>query len=93
VEVRYATKFRRDIKRITRQKKDLSVLDDVITTLAIPEQLDKSFDNHSLSGNWEGYDECHLTSDWLLIYCYETSDDGDPILALARTGSHSELFQ
>jgi mRNA interferase YafQ len=93
MEVVATSKFRRDVKRITKQNKDLSLLDNAIVTLAIPEPLDKSFENHSLSGTWVGWNECHLSSDWLLIYRYETTINGDLLLRLARTGSHAELFE
>jgi mRNA interferase YafQ len=66
MEVRHTNKFKRDIKRVTKQNKNLSIMDEVIVALAIPEPLDKSFENHPLSGDWSGYNECHLAGDWLL---------------------------
>jgi mRNA interferase YafQ len=42
-----------------------------------------------LSGEWRGFWECHIEPDWLLIY-----DLNDPaVLALHRTGTHSDLFE
>jgi mRNA interferase YafQ len=41
-----------------------------------------------LSGDWEGYRECHVKPDLLMIY-RKTEND---LLRLARLGSHSELF-
>lgn len=40
-------------------------------------------------GHWSGYRECHIKPDLLLIY----KQPVDPILRLARLGSHSELFK
>jgi mRNA interferase YafQ len=40
-------------------------------------------------GNWQGFRECHLKPDLLLIY--EKPDINR--LVLARLGSHSELFK
>jgi mRNA interferase YafQ len=37
---------------------------------------------------WNGYRECHVKPDLLLIYRKE----GEDILRLARLGSHSGLF-
>ena len=45
--------------------------------------------DHALSGNWNGYRECHILPDWLLIYKLE---DNILILTLVRTGTHSNLF-
>lgn len=45
--------------------------------------------DHSLSGDYIGCRECHITPDWLLIY---EIYDRELILYLTRTGSHSDLF-
>ena len=42
-----------------------------------------------MNGNWIGHRECHIQSDWLLVYRYE---DDVLVLTLARTGTHSDLF-
>jgi mRNA interferase YafQ len=44
--------------------------------------------DHSLSGDWVGYRECHIKPDLLLIYKKQGKDS----IRLARFGSHSELF-
>jgi mRNA interferase YafQ len=44
--------------------------------------------DHSLSGDWSGYRECHVRPDLLLIY----DKPGDDRLRLVRLGSHSDLF-
>ena len=44
---------------------------------------------HFLTGEWKGYRECHIQPDWLLIYRIE---EGLLVLALARTGTHSDLL-
>ncbi len=45
--------------------------------------------DHALSGDYIGCRECHITPDWLLVY---EVDNGELILYLTRTGSHSDLF-
>ena len=45
--------------------------------------------DHALTGDWIGHRECHIQPDWLLIYRIE---DNVLVLTLARTGSHSDLF-
>ncbi len=85
--IRQATRFRRDVKRLRRQGRDLAQLKLVIKTLVAEDPLDGRYRDHALVGNWYGFRECHLQPDWLLIYRVE-----DDELQLARTGSHAELF-
>ena len=46
------------------------------------------YKNHSLVGEWVGFDECHVGGDFLLIY--ERRADG--WLVFTRDGTHSDLF-
>ena len=87
-----STAFKRDYKRIKatpRYRKDLdSLLSDILMFLLADKALpDRNLD-HSLSGDWHGYRECHIKPDLLLIY----SKPDKLTLRLARLGSHSELF-
>ena len=43
---------------------------------------------HKLHGEYAGYWECHLESDWLLIYAL-TSET----VFISRTGTHADLFE
>ena len=65
----------------------MDLLDAIVDILLIPAPLPPVNKNHGLSGNWAGFLECHIQSDWLLIY---RVDGGD--LYLARTGTHADLF-
>jgi mRNA interferase YafQ len=87
LRVRQSTRFRRDIKRLQRQRADITKLEAVVKLLATQMALDEKFRDHPLAGNWHGYRDCHIQPDWILIYRI----DGDE-LQLARTGSHAELF-
>lgn len=87
--VRPTTKFQRDLKRVQRRGYDISLLTAVIKKLAVGEPLPEKNKDHSLSGDYSGCRECHITPDWLLIYEFS---DGDLILYLTRTGTHSDLF-
>ena len=33
-------------------------------------KLEEKNKDHDLHGNWEGYRECHILPDWLLVYKY-----------------------
>ena len=87
--VKLTSKFRKDYKLAMKQKRNIELLDKVITALAKGEELDEKYKDHDLKGDWKGHRECHILPDWLLIYRY---DEDVLVLALARLGSHSELF-
>ena len=82
-------KFKKDLKLIQKRGYDLSLLGIVVNMLAAGCELPEKYKDHSLSGDYKGCRECHITPDWLLIY--EVSD-GELILYLTRTGTHSDLF-
>ncbi len=81
--------FRKDLKTVKRQGYDLSLLSNVVDTIALGLPLDEKYKDHSLIGNYKGCRECHITPEWLLIY---EIYDGELILYLTRTGTHSDLF-
>ncbi|MBQ6152072.1 MAG: type II toxin-antitoxin system YafQ family toxin [Mogibacterium sp.] len=84
-----SAKFRKDYKRVKKRGYDLSLLSDVIDTLLREEDLDPRYKDHALTGNYIGFRECHIQSDWLLIYAISKSE---LILTASRTGTHSDLF-
>jgi len=81
--------FRKDYKRIRKRGYDILQLKSVIDILCSGKPLDPKYRNHTLSGSWSGYQECHIQPDWLLVYRIEQEN---LILSLSRTGSHSDLF-
>ncbi len=89
-EVKFSGRFKKDLKTVQRQGKDLDKLFNVINILANDERLDPKFHDHLLSGNFEGCRECHIEPDWLLIYQIR---EEELILNLTRTGTHSDLFR
>jgi mRNA interferase YafQ len=49
-----------------------------------PEYLD-----HPLAGDWDGFRECHIGGDFLLIYELKIDDT----VIFTRAGTHAELFE
>lgn len=88
LDVKYSTKFKKDFKLCQKRGYNMSLLKDVIDILRIPSKLERKYQNHPLSGNYQSLQECHILPDWLLIYDY--TDEG---LELVRTGTHSDLFK
>ncbi len=87
-----STKFKKDLKRVTKQGKDRELIDDIIEKLQRQEALPQKNRDHALVGDYNGYRECHIMPDWLLIYRV-TNNNAVELLELTRTGSHSELFR
>lgn len=80
--------FKRDYKRAKRGNPKLDeLLVPVIEQLAADGELPERLRDHTLSGEWKGYRECHVRPDLLLIYTKPPQS-----LRLIRLGSHSELF-
>lgn len=87
--IKYQAAFKKDYKRIKKRGYDISLLETVIDLLARQLPLPERYRDHSLSGNYSGCRECHVAPDWLLVY--EVREE-ELLLALMRTGSHSDLF-
>lgn len=84
----YSNQFKKDFKKIIKLSiPDIIEVGSVISTLQKGEHLAPKYSDHSLSGNWSGYRDCHVKPDLVLIYKVDFN-----ILKLARIGSHSDLF-
>ena len=88
-EIVQTGRFKKDLKLARKRGYDLSLLGVVVDMLAAGNELPEKYRDHSLSGNFFGCRECHITPDWLLIY--EIADE-ELIHYLTRTGTHSDLF-
>jgi mRNA interferase YafQ len=80
--------FDKDLKRMQKRRKNIEKIKILIRSLIAEENLDSIHRDHKLIGNWQGRRECHIESDWIMIYKKEK----DRII-FERTGTHSDLFQ
>lgn len=87
LHLKFSSQFKRDRRRCMKRGYDMKLLTAAVDTLRIPANLPAQNRAHDLSGNWAGYQECHLAPDWLLIYRIADNE-----LRLARTGTHADLF-
>lgn len=87
--IKYHTLFKKDYKRIKKRGYDISRLEKIVELLANEVPLPEQFKDHNISGNYNGFRECHIAPDWLLIY---QVNNNELVLVLSRTGSHSDLF-
>ncbi|MGR6840061.1 type II toxin-antitoxin system YafQ family toxin [Aliivibrio wodanis] len=84
----YSTQFKKDFKKITKMPiSDIIEVGNIISKLQRNETLDPKNVDHSLTGNWSGFRDCHIKPNLVLIYRIF-----DEQLQLARIGSHSDLF-
>ncbi len=82
--------FKKELRTVAKQGKDITLLDETVTLLANGEPLPEKNHDHEMSGNWRGHRECHIQPEWLLIY---KITETELILTLVRTGSPSSLFR
>ena len=87
--IKYHTMFKKDFKRLKKRGYDISRLEKIVELLANEVPLPEQFKDHNLSANYNGFRECHIAPDWLLIY---QVNNNELVLVLSRTGSHSDLF-
>jgi mRNA interferase YafQ len=87
--IRYIGKFKKDFKFIQKRKYDVDLLKSAISALANNEELPQNYETHKLTGNYADCWECHLKTDWLLIWRYEPVYNE---IWFLRTGTHSDLF-
>ena len=87
--VKHTTQFKKDDKRAIKRGLKIELLEKFVELLAMGDRLPEKNCDHELAGNWSGHRECHIQPDWLLVYRIE---DDVLVLTLARTGTHSDLF-
>ena len=89
LEIVLSNRFKKDLKMAKKRRYNLDLLNDIVEKLARQEPLPKKNRDHSLTGDFIGFRECHIQTDWLLVY---RVNDEELILFLTRTGTHSDLF-
>ena len=83
---RFKRDYRREKSGMLGKKLD-GLLLEALELLASDQSLPQRYFDHSLSGEWSGFRDCHIRPDLVLIY--EKPDA--QTLRLVRLGSHSEL--
>ena len=63
-----SSRFKKDLKLAIKRGLNISLLDEIVTTLQKGEPLPAKNKDHALVGNYAGCRECHIQPDWLLIY-------------------------
>ncbi len=84
--------FKRQYKLMLKRGKDEAKIRAVIELLVEDKPLPAACRDHGLTGNLAGFRDCHIEPDWLLLYARKKNGDGQEILSLEATGTHSDLF-
>lgn len=88
-KIEYSNKFKKEIKLAQKRGLKMQLFKDVIKLLEKNGKLPSKYKPHLLKGIIQGYWECHIQPDWLLIW---KQDDTIKLITLSRTGTHSDLF-
>ncbi len=86
-DIVFRSGFLKDWKRLEKkryQKQELLGMIQILQGNYIPAK----YRDHALSGNYKGYRECHIRSNWLLVY-----ESTETEIILIATGSHDDLFK
>jgi mRNA interferase YafQ len=90
----YAKSFLKDWLRLTRSGRyNMHLLKEALLLLIANEApLGAEWADHALKGNWQGYRECHIGGDFLLLYKLKEDGATEEVL-FVRAGTHAELFE
>lgn len=80
--------YKRHLKKYKHKKEILQELADIVDLLVNELPIPKKYNNHKLTGNYNGIMELHIKPDDLLMYIKVEKKS----ITLIAIGSHSELF-
>ena len=86
--VRQTNRFKKGLKRMMRRGKSREKILTVVRMLANGDTLPPQYRDHALVGDRSGLRDCHIDSDWVLLYYYESNI---LVLTLTDTGTHADL--
>lgn len=87
--VKFTTAYKKGYKRAKKRGLNMDLLDEAVDVLRNGEKLDAKYHDYALHGDFEGFRECHIQPDWLLVYLVE---EDILTLTLTDTGTHSDIF-
>ncbi len=85
----FSTSYKKSYKLAEKRGLDMKLLDEVVKKLAEGKKLEAKHKDHELHGTLKGFRECHIQSNWLLIYRIIGKKC---VLYLLDTGTHADLY-
>lgn len=88
-KLKQSGQFKKDLRRYQNDREKMKPLERVLVQLSQNGKVDNKYKPHRLKGEYSGALECHIESDYLLVWI----DEEVKTIKLVRLGSHSELFK
>ena len=88
-QIKHTKTFKKNLKKHKNDLATLDLIESIIDKLANDRILESKHKDHKLQGEYEGFRECHVKPDLLLIY---RKDSINLILICIDIGSHGDLF-
>ena len=91
-KIKYSKEFKKNLKKVIKQGKNIDKLLEVVDMLSKKEILDSKYNDHPLYNDkrFKKCSDCHIEPDWILIYKYL---ENEIVLLLVNTGSHSNILE
>ena len=83
----FTNQFKKDLKLMEKRGKKLDEVLDIMVSLIWEEPLPARCREHKLHGDWDGFSECHVKGDWVIMYTIE-----EEVITFAYTGTHSDYL-
>lgn len=92
-EMVFSSRFKKDFKKYQNRKKEREAVINVFELLANggSDNIPETMKPHLLRGEYNGFWECHIMPDLLIIWDEKIEPSKE--IYLARVGTHSELFK
>lgn len=87
--IKTSNRFEKDFIKCIKRNYAIEELEKALEYLESTGKLPGYYKPHKLHGGYNGYWECHVGPDWLLIW---RQNNHTKVIELVRTGTHSDLF-
>ena len=83
----FQNQFKKDLKLLKKRGKNLDKIYDIITALICEKPLPERCREHKLHGDLDGFTECHIEGDWVMLYITDEEK-----ITFSFTGTHSDYL-
>ena len=85
----YTNRIKKQLRLLEKRGYDMNLFKETVSLLLDGTPLPPQYSDHPLKGDKRGYRDCHIKSDWVLIY---KTDEQILTLVLIETGTHSDIL-
>ena len=86
----YTNRIKKQLHLLKKRGYNMDLFKEVVGMLLDGIPMPAKHHDHPLKGHRQGYRDCHIQGDWMLIY---KIDKKVLTLLLSETGTHSDLFK